>query len=391
MIFCDYYLPGYKSGGGMWTIVNLVDRFCHQYDFFVVTRNYDGKGDRNPYTTVKTDEWNRTGNANVYYFSPKNLSRQVFADLINEIKPHAFFLNSIFATPVIKFLSARRNKAFADIPVILAPCGEASAPGLAIKPFKKMIFLRYAKSVNLYRNIIWKASSESEKNEIKKVFGDDTDVLIAPDLTPKTILPGYAPELKPFKKSGSAKFVFLSRIARKKNLHFFLERLSDIKSEKIELMIIGPREDADYLRKCRTAAEKLPENITVTFAGAFPYTKALEKVCESHFFVLPTLTENFGYVCIEALAAGCPLLLSDRTIWNDIENHNAGWETSLDDYSMWNKRIKECVKMDDSEYRSMSSSARRYAVEWLAKPEHAAATAKILEKATVYTAKNVTC
>ncbi len=390
MIFCDFYLPSYKSGGGMWTIVNLVERFHHQYDFYIVTRNYDSKADRKPYTTVKTDEWNRTGNASVYYFSPKNLSRKVFAGLINEIKPHAFFLNSVFAAPVIKFLSARRNKTISDIPVIIAPCGEISAPGLSIKPLKKKVFLQFTKSINLYRNIIWKASSETEKNEIKEVFGPDEEIWVAPDLTPKTILPGFKPELKPFKESGSAKFVFVSRITKKKNIHFFLERLRNIKSEKIEFMIIGPPEDADYLKKCQAAAEKLPKNILVTFAGAFRYDEALEKMCESHFFVLPTLNENFGYVCIEALAAGCPLLLSDRTIWNDIENYKVGWETSLDDYSIWDNRIKECVDMDDSEYRLMSAAARQYAVEWLTKPEHAAATAKILDKATINRTKNAT-
>ncbi len=389
MVFCDFYLPGYKSGGGMWTVVNLVDRFCHQYDFYIVTRNYDSKGDKKPYTTVKTDEWNRIGNADVYYFSPKNLSRSVFAGLINEIKPDAFFLNSVFATPVIKFLMARRNKTIADKPLILAPCGELSAAGLSLKPLKKKIFLQYAKSVDLYRNSIWKASSEAEKNEIKEVIGRDEEVWIAPDLTPKTILPDYTPELKPFKEKGSVKFVFLSRIVRKKNIHFFLERLREIKSGKVEFTIIGPPEDSDYVRECQTLAETLPGNISVTFAGAFPYREALEKICENHFFVFPTLNENFGYVCIEALAAGCPLLLSDGTIWNNVQNHNAGWRIPLEDISGWKDRIKNCLNMNDFEYKRMSAAARNYSLEWLAEPKFAKETAKILDRAFAKKAKNV--
>ena len=61
LVFCDFYLPSIKSGGGMWTVVNLVDRFCDRYDFFVVTRNYDSKGDTVPYTSVETDVWNKVG------------------------------------------------------------------------------------------------------------------------------------------------------------------------------------------------------------------------------------------------------------------------------------------------------------------------------------------
>lgn len=389
MIFCDFYLPSYKSGGGMWTIVNLVDRFYHQYDFYVVTRNYDSKGDKKPYATVKTDEWNRTGNANVYYFSPKNLSRSVFARLIDEIKPDAFFLNSTFATPVIKFLMTRRNKKIAEIPLILAPCGEFTPAGLSLKPLKKKIFLQYAKSVDLYRNIIWKASSEAEVDEIKEVIGRDEEIWIAPDLTPKTILPDYSPELKPRKEKGSVKFVFLSRIVRKKNIHFFLERLREIKSGKVEFAIIGPPEDADYLRECRALAETLPENISVAFTGAFPYRDALAKISENHFFVLPTLNENFGYVCIEALAAGNPLLLSDGTIWGDVQNHNAGWCNPLDDVSAWNSQIENCLNMNDSEYKRMSAAARAYSLKWLADPKHAKETGKILDRAFSKKAKNV--
>jgi len=34
-------LPGFRSGGGMWMIANLVERFADRYEFFIVTRNYD--------------------------------------------------------------------------------------------------------------------------------------------------------------------------------------------------------------------------------------------------------------------------------------------------------------------------------------------------------------
>jgi glycosyltransferase involved in cell wall biosynthesis len=39
---------------------------------------------------------------------------------------------------------------------------------------------------------------------------------------------------------------------------------------------------------------------------------------EYDFFVLPTIGENFGYVFLEALAAGCPLITSDRTPWTTL-------------------------------------------------------------------------
>lgn len=381
MIFCDFYLPSYKSGGGMWTLVNLVERFCDRYDFFIVTRNYDSKGDKTPYATVKSDEWNATGDARVFYFSRKSFNQAKFAALVNEVAPDAFFLNSAFAAPVVKFLTARRKKMLADAPVVLAPCGEFSDGALSVKPLKKKIFLRYAKTVGLYRNMIWKASFDAEKEEIKRIAGADAEVWVAPDLAPKAILPDFSAEQKPPKEKGSAKFVFVSRLVRKKNLHYFLERLRQIKAGRIEFEIIGPLEDREYWRECRAIIETLPPNIAVRATGAFPNRVALEKVRANHFFALPTLNENFGYVFIEALAAGCPLLISDRTAWDDIETYRAGWCPALEEPEKWVALIERCVAMEAAEYEEMSSAARRYSTEWLAEPETNEATAKVLQRA----------
>ena len=95
---------------------------------------------------------------------------------------------------------------------------------------------------------------------------------------------------------------------------------------------------------------------------------------------MPTLNENFGYVFIESLAAGCPLLISDRTVWSDIETKNAGWIMPLENPNSWVTRILSCVDMDDEQYLSMSQSARRYSDEWLANPTLEDDTLKVLEK-----------
>ena len=99
-----------------------------------------------------------------------------------------------------------------------------------------------------------------------------------------------------------------------------------------------------------------------------PHAEALAAVCATHFFVSPTLSENFGYVFLEATAAGSPLLISDRTSWNDIEEHNAGWTVPLEDREKWVEKIKYCVDMEDEEYREMSRAARKYSEDWLANP-----------------------
>jgi glycosyltransferase involved in cell wall biosynthesis len=381
MIFCDYYLPGFRSGGGTWTIVHLVERFSDRYDFFIVARNYDSKADTQPYTTVKTGEWNQVGPAQVFYLSDTNLTQKTFVGLIDEIKPDAFFLNSFFAIPTIKLLLARRKKLFRDVPVILAPCGEFSISSLAVRGLKKKLFLTYAKAMKLYRGVIWKATTGIEKREITTVMGEDIEIMIASDLAPKSILPNYDPSGKPRKYKGTVSFAFVLRLVRVKNVEYFLKRLREIKEGIISFELIGPLEDQEYWKEISRLLDEMPSNITVNVTGAVPNNEAIERVRSTHFFVSPTLSENFGYVFLEAAAAGSPLLISERTSWNDIEENNVGWTVPLAEPEKWVEKIKYCVDMEDEEYREMSRSARQYSERWLAKPEIERDTGAVLDRA----------
>ena len=386
MIFCDFYLPGFKSGGGMWTVVNLVDRFSEQYDFSIVTRNHDSIGDTKPFTTVKTDEWNDIGNADVFYCSKETLTVAKAAALVREINPDLVYLNSFFGKPQRNFLYARKSEGFGEIPVVLAPCGELPDTALSlsrfsVKPLKKWFYITYAKSIDLYKNIIWKASSDLEKNEISAVMGDNCNIQVAPDLVPKAILPDFSIDQKPRKEKGSVKFVFLSRIVFKKNLAFFLERLIDVTEGQIIFDIVGPYEDPPCWKECLDLFARMPENVQINIIGPVSYQDGLRHLTVSHFFVLPTLNENFGYVFIESLAAGCPLLISDRTLWGGVEAENAGWAVPLERRDLWLDKIKKCIEMDDTDYRKMAAAARNFANTWLAESKLEEETARVLDLA----------
>lgn len=365
----------------MWTVVNLVDRFCDRYDFFIITRNYDSKGDTAPFTTVGTGEWNRVGNAKVYYVEKSRLNASTAARLTNEIAPDGVFLNSALSTPVVNFLFARKKQMVQDVPVVLAPCGELSEGALSVKPLKKKLFLAYAKMSGLFRDVIWKASSRLEFDEIRNVIDRRLDPMIAPDLAPKAILPDFSPNLKPAKERGSVKFMFLSRMVPKKNIRFFLERLVEVRGGNVVFDIVGPLEDDAYWQECLKVIANLPPNIEVKIVEAVSYHEGLKLLCQNHFFVLPTLNENFGYVFLEALAAGCPLMISDQTVWSEIAASGAGWVIALDKPDDWIATINRCVEMESDLYLQMSHSARSFAERWLAETSTEEATAAVLDHA----------
>lgn len=352
----------------MWTVVNLVDRFCDRYDFFIVTRNYDSRDDTTPYTSVRTGEWNTVGNAKVYYASLDLINQRNFESLIREVDPNAVFLNSVFCTLAVKFLMLRRRGRFADLPVVLAPCGELSAAALSIRGFKKRTFLKSAGLAGMFDGVLWKASTELEQGEISTVIGKKANIMIAPDLPPREILPNFDQAQKPRKDPGSVTFCFVSRVVRKKNLHFLLRSLKPLSDGSIDLKIVGPLEDEAYWKECQVIIETFPDNINVEVVGGIRYKDVLDQLKSSHFFVLPTLNENFGYVFVEAMAAGCPLVISDRTIWNDIGSQGAGFALPINETADWTAKLSDCVEMGDETYRRMSEAAREYSVMWLNDP-----------------------
>lgn len=381
LIFCDYYLPGYKSGGGTVMIANLVDRFRRQYDFFVVTRHNDGKFDPRPYSNVIYGDWNEISGAMVFYLAQNEFSARRAAEFVAEVDPSLVFLNSAFSLPVISLLNARRKGKIRDVPVILAPCGEMAPSALALKPVKKALFLRWAKAVKLYDKVIWKASFDEEKRHILRQFGPRSDIRIASDLVSRSILPNFDLSQKPPKNPGKVRFALVCRLTRMKNVHYFLDRLSQVREGEVTFELIGPLEDKEYWNECSEIISRLPPNISVSTTGPLPQNEALERLSQGHFLVLPTLNENFGYAFIEALAAGCPLLISENTSWGAVATENVGWVLPLPDREAWNDRIRKCIEMDGPSFSRMSTMARDFAQEWLGRAGHDEATKNLLESA----------
>ncbi len=379
LIFSEYYRPGYKSGGGMRTVANMVDRLGDRFDFRIVTHDHDGNLDTAPYTTVAIDEWNQIGETSVHYVGGNNVKLSVLRRLILRVAPDAIYTNSFFSPFTILLLQLRKLKLIPKTRIIIAPCGELSDAGLGKSTRKKDLFLRFAKTVGLYNDIFWKASTDLERIEIERIGTKRGEIFIAPDLPARHFLADYEQTAKPGKKTGEVRMIFFSRFVRKKNFKWLLERLGDNVGGRLIIHIYGPMEDAAYWNECQQIIKALPENIEVEAYGPLPHEAGLEMMFQYHFFLLPTLGENFGHVFIEALAAGCSLLISDRTPWLDLAEKGIGWDLPLDG-DKWIETINNCLSMDAEDYSQMSAAAREYAEKWLADPSIEKATIAVLNE-----------
>jgi glycosyltransferase involved in cell wall biosynthesis len=376
LIVCNYYLPGFKTGGGLRTLVNMIESFKEKFEFYVIARDNDGDGI--PYKNIKANQWNDVEGAQVFYLQREQIGFSKLRELIVNVKPDAIYLNSVFSTLTVILLILRRLKLIPESRIVLAPEGELSEGALQLKSYKKKPFVKLVRSLGLYRNLIWKTTAELEKQETERFMGSGGRIFIAPNLPSKELLSGYRQELKPKKKSGEAKMIFLSRFMRKKNFKWLADNLRDFK-ENLTIDIYGPLEDEQYWRETQASIKQLPENIKVEYKGLLEYEKVGAKLLEYHFFLLPTLGENFGHVFIEALAAGCPLVISDRTPWLQLEEKNIGWDLSLEKPELWLNKLRHCINLDDASYTELSANSRRFAEQWLNDPRVSADTLEVLE------------
>lgn len=150
MTFVAYYLPGYKSGGPVRTIANMVEHLGDEFDFRVVTKDRDAL-DTEPYPDVAVNEWNRVGKAQVYYASPDSLTLRKISKLIRKTPHDVLYLNSFFSSRFTALpLLTRRIGMLPARPVVLAPRGEFSAGALTLKSWKKRPYLLVTRMLGLY-------------------------------------------------------------------------------------------------------------------------------------------------------------------------------------------------------------------------------------------------
>lgn len=376
LFISNYYLPGYKRGGGLRTVANIVERFKDRFDFLIITRDHDG--DKITYPSVKVDKWNEVKGAEVFYLPQNKIKLSKLRELIVDVKPDSIYLNSVFSTLSIFLLILRKLKKIPLTKIVLAPQGELSDGALQLKASKKKLFINFAKSTGLYRNIIWKMTTELEKEETQRFEQRGAEYFIAADIPSRQLLENYREDLKPKKNVGQVKTVFLSRFMRKKNFKWLAENLSDIRGD-LEIDIIGPLEDKDYWDETMSVIKKLPANVKVEYKGEVEYERVMEKLSEYHFLILPTLGENFGHVFIEALAAGCPLIISDRTPWLSLEEKAIGWDIPLESPQKWLEKLNYCINLDNVTYSKLSANARGFASQWLSKSEIEEDTLRVLK------------
>lgn len=358
LISLGCYLPGFQAGGPIRSVANLVQALGDEFDFRILTADRD-LGSSTPYPNIRLGVWQPVGKAQVMYLAPAQRNLIAWRHHLNALDYDVLYLNSFFAPETTYTLLWRRLSQLTHMPVIIAPRGEFSLGALAIKAYKKRPYVWLLQMCGLTRDITWHASSLLEADDTRRQFAS-AQIQVAPNDWARPVEKGngFTPRTK---HAGEIRLVFLSRLARKKNLDFAL-RVANKLTGQITFDIYGPTEDRAYWAECQRLIVEMPSNICVHYGGAVEPDRIGEILARYHLFFLPTRGENYGHVIAEALMVGCPVLISDQTPWRELAMQHAGWDVPLADIAQFQSVLQNCIDMDQVEYDRWSRGAREYAM-----------------------------
>ena len=94
LILAGRYLPGYKDGGPLRTLINLTDALGDEYEFYIACFDRD-QGDTQPYTDIERDTWNKVGKAKVWYVQPGGFTKKLLLNLAED--KDIIYLTSFYA------------------------------------------------------------------------------------------------------------------------------------------------------------------------------------------------------------------------------------------------------------------------------------------------------
>lgn len=219
-----------------------------------------------------------------------------------------------FATAAVS--AAARH---AGVPYLLRPAGMLSSYTWSRVAYRKQLYWNVVERRSVYGASCFHATSSGEAREIEsarpgaKTFvipnGVDAAAWQAPsDAHALRRLCGPAAANRPI-------VLFMSRLHPKKGVvDFLLPAFAQQKSDAFLAIAGSPDEHAPhYSAEVKRAIERLRLADRVAMLGPIPPDSRWSLYDGAAVFVLPSHSENFGLVVTEAMARGCPVIVSENT------------------------------------------------------------------------------
>lgn len=341
LVFIDWYYPGFKAGGPVRSCRNMVAHLKDQFNFYIVTSNTEYT-ETIPYTNLQYNKWmDGPDGEKVIYLDQQHQSASEYNKLIKERDYSTLMIFGLFSKNFSRLPLKVANQSNCK-KIIVSPRGMLAPEALKIKGFKKKLFLKWSNLTSVFKNVIFHVSNDMEKNQVEKNIKSYKNIIVASNFSRKHQSISI---IKKDKEVGKLKLISVARIAPEKNTKFALEILSKCKGE-IELDIYGSIYSEQYWKECESLIKEMPKNVRVNYMGHLDSEKLFEVLPEYDFLFLPTRGENFGHIILESFICGLPVIISNRTPWNDLQSKRIGFEYDLRDVNGFKQCIEAMVDLD---------------------------------------------
>lgn len=291
-------------------------------------------------------------NAAITYFNLKlkkwfELKKQ-FSTYLKSEKPHLVHINGIW-TPQNWLFQKEAQKL--GIVVILSPHGMLEPYILKRNSLKKKLamFLYQNKAI-LSVNYLH-TTAQSELDQVRNLGYKQLSGMIPNGIDISEIEKKQNPFNERVKN-----ILFLSRVHPKKGIEILIDSVSKLNTYKINITIAGEGE-ASYIHKLKNYAKEKQVMQFFNFVGGL-YGEEKKRVFQNaDLFVLPTYSENFGIVIVEALASNIPVITTKGTPWEELNLYKCGWWINLSEENLKNT-ILEAINKSPKELEEMGEKGR---------------------------------
>lgn len=319
------YHPAVRYGGTIVSVHGLASALAARgHDVHVYTTSVDGAGDSDvphgvPVMRDGVTVWYfRSPNGRRLYRSP-DLRTALLATVagFDVVHTHAIFLWPLWV--------AARAAERAGIPYVVSPRGMLERDLIVQKSaLLKGLWIALIERHTLERAAAIHVTSAREGHEAE-AFGfrlppiheipngvevdRPTGAAVSPTIAAIT--------------SGAPFVLFLGRLNWKKGIDRLMAAMARVPG--VRLVVAGNDEDG-YRRRLEAVATRIGVSSQVTFTGAVHGADKAALLTRARVLVLPSYSENFGNVVVEAMAAGCPAIVTPEVgIADGVRETGAGW------------------------------------------------------------------
>jgi glycosyltransferase involved in cell wall biosynthesis len=236
------------------------------------------------------------------------------------------------------------------------------------RPYARYYFGRFA--LEQYRKaarIV--VDSEFSRGELLEVFDRFDPGRIS------VVYPGVAADYCSVERRGGDGRTILAvgTVERRKNLELLIRALASLDGARI--VSVGP--PTPYREECAAIAAALGVEDRVEFRGYVGRRELLELYATAATVAVPSFYEGFGYAAAQALCAGTPCIVSDRSALPEVVAGDARC-IPIGDEAAWVDALLAQLRGDDD---ARAAAARARSVERFAWPSSARAMRAVYEAA----------